>query len=116
MELMQAELVEPALQGTLNVLESCAKARPKRIVLTSSVLSILITSKNVPGAVIDESLWSEPDIIRAKLVRTNQTPPRIHKYLDFHARYIVTLSYDCMEHVLSRFRLLFGTKLIIYHI
>jgi nucleoside-diphosphate-sugar epimerase len=63
----EAELVEPALQGTLNMLESCAKARPKRIVLTSSIVSILVSPKNVPGAVIDESFWSEPDIIRAKL-------------------------------------------------
>lgn len=63
----EAELVEPALQGTLNVLESCAKARPKRIVLTSSVVSILLSPKNVPGAVVDESFWSEPELIRARM-------------------------------------------------
>lgn len=63
----EAELVEPALKGTLNVLESCAKTRPKRIVLTSSVVSVLVSPKNVPGAVIDESFWSEPDIIRATM-------------------------------------------------
>src|SRR5579875_3537366 len=66
---MQAELVEPALKGTLNVLESCAKARPKRIVLTSSVVSVLVSPRNVPGAVIDESYWSEPDIVRKVMVR-----------------------------------------------
>ncbi len=71
---MQAELLEPAVKGTLNVLESCAKARPKRIVLTSSIVSILVSPKNVPGAVIDESFWSEPDIIRAKMVRTTELP------------------------------------------
>jgi len=63
----EAEFVEPALQGTLNVLESCAKTRPKRIVLTSSILSVLITPKNVPGAVIDESFWSVPEVLRPKL-------------------------------------------------
>jgi len=66
---MQAELVEPALKGTLNVLESCAKTRPKRIVLTSSVVSVLVSPRNVPGAVIDESYWSEPDIVRKVMVR-----------------------------------------------
>jgi nucleoside-diphosphate-sugar epimerase len=60
----EAELVEPALKGTLNVLEACAKARPKRIVLTSSIASMFSSPKNVAGAVIDESFWSDPDIIR----------------------------------------------------
>lgn len=60
----EAELVEPALKGTLNVLEACAKARPKRIVLTSSAMSMLFDPRNVPGALIDESFWSDPDIVR----------------------------------------------------
>ena len=61
---MQAALLEPAFKGTLNVLESCAKARPKRIVLTSSVVSVLFSPKNVPGAIIDETFFTEPDVAR----------------------------------------------------
>ena len=61
---MQAIFVETALKGTLNVLESCVKARPKRIVLTSSIVSCLLTPKNVPGAVIDETFVTDPDFVR----------------------------------------------------
>jgi nucleoside-diphosphate-sugar epimerase len=61
---MQAAFLEPALQGTLNVLESCAKAKPKRIVLTSSIVAVLFTPRNAPGAVIDESFYTNPDVAR----------------------------------------------------
>ncbi|KAG0568830.1 hypothetical protein KC19_6G047900 [Ceratodon purpureus] len=60
----EAIFVETALKGTLNVLESCVKARPKRIVLTSSIVSCLLTPKNVPGAVIDETFVTDPDFVR----------------------------------------------------
>lgn len=59
-----AAFLEPALQGTLNVLESCAKAKPKRIVLTSSIVAVLFTPRNAPGAVIDESFYTNPDVAR----------------------------------------------------
>ena len=58
----QAELIDPALKGTINVLQSCAKFRSvKRVVLTSSMASVVFTGKPVtPEALIDESWFSDP--------------------------------------------------------
>ncbi|KAK4492373.1 hypothetical protein RD792_003178 [Penstemon davidsonii] len=59
----QAELVDPALKGTLNVLESCAKTSSvKRVVLTSSVASVYFNGKTLsPEVVVDETWWSDPE-------------------------------------------------------
>jgi nucleoside-diphosphate-sugar epimerase len=57
----QAQFIEPAVNGTLNVLASCAKAHTQRVVLTSSVGSISRTPKCTPDVVVDESFWSDED-------------------------------------------------------
>ncbi|CAN4110312.1 unnamed protein product [Withania somnifera] len=57
------ELVDPAVKGTLNVLQSCAKSPSvRRVVITSSISSV-ICNKNmsIPGAVADESWYSDPE-------------------------------------------------------
>jgi len=58
----QKELIEPALDGTRNVLDSANKTPSvKRVVLTSSVAAIYgdtIDSKNVPEGIFDESMWN----------------------------------------------------------
>lgn len=59
----QKSLVDPALQGTRNVLETC-KATPsvKRVVLTSSVAAIYgdaIELKDAPNGIFTESQWNE---------------------------------------------------------
>jgi|TARA_R110001599_G_C12145008_1_gene650945 nucleoside-diphosphate-sugar epimerase len=58
----QKELIEPALQGTRNVLESANKTDSvKRVVLTSSVVSIYsdnIETLNQPNGVFSESDWN----------------------------------------------------------
>jgi hypothetical protein len=48
------------------VLESCAKLeRPlKRLVLTSSMAAVHFSPKLTPDSVIDETFFSDPDIIR----------------------------------------------------
>nr|XP_017230436.1 PREDICTED: cinnamoyl-CoA reductase 1-like [Daucus carota subsp. sativus] len=58
----QAELVEPAVKGTLNVLQSCTKFPSiKRVVITSSTASIMITGKPLkPDTVMDETWFSSP--------------------------------------------------------
>jgi len=59
----EAELLDPAVKGTLNVLESCSKASGlQRVVLTSSVAAISY-SPNRPSFV-DESAWSDLDYNR----------------------------------------------------
>ncbi|KAK1369306.1 cinnamoyl-CoA reductase 1-like [Heracleum sosnowskyi] len=58
----KADLVEPAVKGTLNVLQSCAKVPSiKRVVITSSMASVMITGKPLkPDVVVDETWFSSP--------------------------------------------------------
>ncbi|CAK9867220.1 unnamed protein product [Sphagnum jensenii] len=56
-----AQLIEPAVKGTLNVLASCAQARTKKVVLTSSVAAVAYTPKRKSTSVVDESWWSDSD-------------------------------------------------------
>ncbi|XP_041994533.1 phenylacetaldehyde reductase-like isoform X2 [Salvia splendens] len=60
----QAELIDPAVKGTLNVLRSCAKAPSvKRIVLTSSIAAVAYNGKpRTPEVVVDETWWSSPEV------------------------------------------------------
>lgn len=37
----ESELIEPAVEGTINVLQACSKANIKRVVLTSSIVAIV---------------------------------------------------------------------------
>ncbi|GKV27471.1 hypothetical protein SLEP1_g36644 [Rubroshorea leprosula] len=58
----QAELINAAVKGTLNVLKSCAKvASIKRVVLTSSMAAVSYNGKpSTPDVVIDETWFSDP--------------------------------------------------------
>ncbi|XP_015160001.1 cinnamoyl-CoA reductase 1-like isoform X1 [Solanum tuberosum] len=62
----QAEMIDPALKGTLNVLESVAKTPSvRRVVLTSSVAAVVFNGKpRTPEVVVDETWWSDPDFCR----------------------------------------------------
>ncbi|CAI0420730.1 unnamed protein product [Linum tenue] len=59
----QADLIDPAVKGTLNVLKSCAKMPSvKRVVLTSSMASVVCNRKPLSaGVVIDETWFSDPE-------------------------------------------------------
>lgn len=66
----QEELVDPAVKGTLNVLRSCAKSPSvRRVVITSSTASV-ICNKNMstPGAVADETWYSDPEFCEERKV------------------------------------------------
>ncbi|KAH9789855.1 Epimerase domain-containing protein [Citrus sinensis] len=60
----QVELLDPAVKGTLNVLNSCAKFPSiKRVVLTSSMAAVLNTGKpRTPDVVVDETWFSDPEL------------------------------------------------------
>ncbi|CAN0901784.1 Phenylacetaldehyde reductase [Linum grandiflorum] len=60
------ELIDPALKGTLNVLNSCAKTPSiKRVVLTSSIAAVAYNGKpRTPDVVVDETWFSNPDFCR----------------------------------------------------
>lgn len=59
----QAELIEPAVKGTLNVLGSCAKTSSvKRVVITSSMAAVSYNRKpRTPDVVVDETWFSDPE-------------------------------------------------------
>ncbi|KAL5537692.1 hypothetical protein UlMin_045215, partial [Ulmus minor] len=52
----QVELIDPALKGTLNVLESCAKVPSlKRVVVPSSMATVVFNGKPLtPEVVVDD--------------------------------------------------------------
>ncbi|KAL3732668.1 hypothetical protein ACJRO7_029335 [Eucalyptus globulus] len=58
----QAEIVNPAVRGTLNVLKSCAKVPSiKRVVATSSMAAVVFNGKPLTsGVVVDETWFSDP--------------------------------------------------------
>ncbi|KAL5713311.1 Coumarine and phenylpropanoid biosynthesis [Ranunculus cassubicifolius] len=62
----QAEIIEPAVNGTLNVLRSCAKSPSvKRVIYTSSISSALYSGKRLtPEAVVDETWFSDPEFCK----------------------------------------------------
>ncbi|KAG8051753.1 hypothetical protein GUJ93_ZPchr0001g29342 [Zizania palustris] len=59
----KAELLDPALKGTLNVLGSCKKASIKRVVITSSIAAVAYNGKpRTPDVVVDETWFSLPEV------------------------------------------------------
>lgn len=63
----QVELLDPAVKGTLNVLNSCAKTSSvRRVVLTSSIAAVAFNGKpRTPATVVDETWFSDPDFCRS---------------------------------------------------
>ncbi|KAL9275673.1 Tetraketide alpha-pyrone reductase 1-like protein [Drosera capensis] len=58
-----AEILEPAVEGTLNVLRSCKKSPSlKRVVLTSSSSAIRARDDFDPNIPLDESTWSSAEL------------------------------------------------------
>lgn len=60
--MFQAEIIDPALKGTLNVLRSCVKSPcTKRVVMTSSIATVIYNGKSMtPDVVVDETWFSNP--------------------------------------------------------
>ncbi|GAB4832588.1 hypothetical protein Ancab_006603 [Ancistrocladus abbreviatus] len=54
----KAELIDPAVKGTLNVLKSCAKAKSvRRVVLTSSMAAVVFTGQPINAEVLVDEAW-----------------------------------------------------------
>lgn len=66
MNQFQAEIIDPAVKGTLNVLRSCARVDSiKRVVVTSSMVSTLFTGTPLtPDVVVDETWFSDLDLCK----------------------------------------------------
>eukprot|EP00252_Welwitschia_mirabilis_P005929 TRINITY_DN16519_c0_g1_i1.p1 TRINITY_DN16519_c0_g1~~TRINITY_DN16519_c0_g1_i1.p1 ORF type:complete len:324 (-),score=40.41 TRINITY_DN16519_c0_g1_i1:95-1066(-) len=55
----QAQLIDPAVKGTLNALEASRRANVKRVVLTSSISSMVPNPNWQANTVIDENSWTD---------------------------------------------------------
>ncbi|CAH8327176.1 unnamed protein product [Eruca vesicaria subsp. sativa] len=64
----QAELIEPAVKGTLNVLKTCVKmSYVKRVILTSSIAAVIVNaSPTGPNGLVDETMFSDPSFCEEK--------------------------------------------------
>ncbi|XP_031495231.1 phenylacetaldehyde reductase-like [Nymphaea colorata] len=62
----QAELLDPAVKGTVNVLRSCAKTPSiRRVVVTSSMAAVAVARRTrTPDTVVDETWFSDADFCR----------------------------------------------------
>ncbi|GAB2233133.1 hypothetical protein Droror1_Dr00002350 [Drosera rotundifolia] len=57
------DMIKPAIKGVLNVLNACAKAKVKRVVLTSSAASVSINTLKGTGLVMNEDNWSDVEFL-----------------------------------------------------
>ncbi|XP_010490060.1 PREDICTED: cinnamoyl-CoA reductase 1-like [Camelina sativa] len=62
----QTELIDPALKGTINVLNTCKKTPSvKRVILTSSMAVVLRPQPPIgPNDVVDETFFSDPSLCK----------------------------------------------------
>lgn len=71
---MQATLIDPCINGTKNVLNSCLKANSvKRVVLTSSCSAIRYRYDIQQLCPLNESHWSDPEYCKSHNVRRNSS-------------------------------------------
>ena len=57
-----AEVIRPAVDGTLAVLEACRKSGVRRVSITSSISAIYNVNSEDKPEVFDERSWSNPDL------------------------------------------------------
>lgn len=65
---MQAELLEPAVRGTLNVLKACSETGVERVVIVSSTAAVVNNPNWPPNRAMDEDCWSDIDFCRESKV------------------------------------------------
>lgn len=57
-------MIKPAIQGVLNVLKACAKAKTvKRVVLTSSAAAVSINTLKGTDLVLTEKDWTDVEFL-----------------------------------------------------
>ncbi|XP_030506213.2 cinnamoyl-CoA reductase 1 [Cannabis sativa] len=57
----EVELIEPAVNGTLNVLKACAEAKIERVIYVSSSAAVALNPNWPKDQVMDETCWSDKD-------------------------------------------------------
>lgn len=87
------ELIEIAVNGTLNVLKACSEVKIKRLVVVSSIASVFMNPVWPKGQVMDETCWSDADYCRKTKV-TFQSTYRVtlpHSNMRFRKIIIITI-------------------------
>ncbi|GKA62383.1 cinnamoyl-CoA reductase 1 [Tanacetum coccineum] len=62
----QKELFDPAVKGTLNVLEAAKRFGVRRVVLSSSISAMVPNTSWDDGKVLDESSWTDIDYCKSR--------------------------------------------------
>ena len=57
-------MLEPAINGTKNVVNAAAEAKVRRVVFTSSIGAVYMDPNRSPNVVVDESCWSDLDFCK----------------------------------------------------
>ncbi|XAR64293.1 hypothetical protein NMG60_11024573 [Bertholletia excelsa] len=60
----EAEVLEPAITGTRNVLNACLEAKVKKVVMVSSVAAVAFNPSWPKEQPMDEECWSDPEYCR----------------------------------------------------
>ncbi|KAM0883543.1 hypothetical protein ACQ4PT_031584 [Festuca glaucescens] len=60
----EAEIIAPAVTGTLNVLKACQEAKVKRVIMVSSGAAVFANPNWPEGKAFDEDSWSDEDHCR----------------------------------------------------
>jgi len=101
----QKDLVDPALKGTLNVLESCKRVGVKRVVLTSSCAAITCQTATEEPEKFKDKVWTEKDWNMKSTLETGAY--RLSKYLaeksawEFCEKNDITLTTICPNFVVG---------------
>ena len=70
-------MLDPAVKGTLNVLQSCARVSSvKRVLVTSSIASVAYNQEAKDGVVVDECWFSEPSYCVERKVSKEPSPSK----------------------------------------
>lgn len=56
---LKDEMLEPAINGTKNVIVASAEAKVRRVVFTSSIGTVYMDPNTSRDVVVDESYWSD---------------------------------------------------------
>ena len=63
LQYLKEQMVEPAVNGSKNVIMAASEAKVRRVVFTSSIGTVYMDPNRSPDVVVDESCWSDLDII-----------------------------------------------------
>jgi len=68
-------MVEPAVNGTKNVITAAAEAKVRRVVFTSSIGTVYMDPNTSRDALVDESFWSDLEYCKNTKVNKLLIPP-----------------------------------------